>query len=154
MVDRELDDRTAPRWVAPAFLVAVLAVLPWIGYLAATLPRTVRIHDRTAWVGFDVGLVLLLGLTSFLAWRGRPRVALAAVATATMLVMDAWFDVLTSRRGVEREIASGMAVVELTLAGICLWISFHAAAVTRRRYEYLERRHRMRRDSLVDDPPE
>jgi hypothetical protein len=154
MADREPDDRTVPRWVAPAFLVAVLVILPWTGYLAATLPRTARIYDRTAWVGFDIALAILLGLTSLLAWRGRPRVALAAVATATMLVMDAWFDVLTSRRGIDRDVAIAMAVAELTLAGICLWIAFHAAAVTRRRYQYLERRHRARQDGVVAKPPE
>jgi hypothetical protein len=154
MADREPSDRTVPRWVAPAFLLAAFATVPWIGYLAATLPRTARIHERTAWVGFDIGLVLLLALTGFLAWRGRPRVALAAVATATMLVMDAWFDVLTSRRGVDRDVAIGLGVLELTLAGVCLWISLHAAAVTRRRYEYLERRDRRRRDRVVAEPPE
>jgi hypothetical protein len=134
------EDRTVPGWVAPGFMLAVLCTIPWTAYLAATLPRTIRVYDRTAWVGFDIGLVIMMGLTGWLAWRGRPRVALAAVATATMLVVDAWFDVLTSRHGIDREIAGAMAIVELSLAGTCLWIAFHASAVVRRRFEYLERR--------------
>jgi hypothetical protein len=133
--------RTAPAWVAPLFATAAVVIVPWIVYLAVSLPRTVRVHDRAAWVGFDIGLVLILGVTAYLAWRGRPRVALAAVATSTMLVVDAWFDVLTSRDGLDRVVAVGMSLVELTLAAICLWIAMHATEVVRRRMQALARRH-------------
>jgi len=129
--DRRQRLRPVPQWVAPAFALFAVLLLPWIGYLAATLPYTARVHDRTAWVGFDIALMIMLALTAFLAWRGIAKVLLAATATATMLVVDAWFDVMTSRRGRELDQALLLAVVELTLAGVCLWIALHAASVVR-----------------------
>jgi hypothetical protein len=109
-------------------------------YLAASLPATSRVHDRVAWVGFDVGEVIMLSVTAYLAWSGKPKVALAATALATMLVVDAWFDVNTSTAGAERDMALGFAVLEVSLAAVSLWIAFHAAAVARRRIEELARR--------------
>ena len=124
---------TVPSWVAPAFAFAAIVAVPWIVYLAFTLPHTERVYDRTAWVGFDIGLVIMLGWTAFLAWRGQPKVALTATATATMLVVDAWFDVLTSRSGADRVTALALSVVEIGLAIVCVWIAFHAASVVRTR---------------------
>jgi hypothetical protein len=125
--------RPVPGWVAPGFAIAAIATVPWIAYLALTLPQTVRLYDRTAWIGFDVGLVIMLSLTAFLAWRGQLRVALAAIATATMLVVDAWFDVLTSKHGADLVTALVLAVVELSIAAVCVWIALHAASVVRAR---------------------
>jgi hypothetical protein len=115
-----------PGWVAPVFAGAAVITIPWIVFLGFTLPPTQRIYDRTAWVGFDIGLVIMLGLTAYLAWRRRPSVALAATATATLLVVDAWFDVLTSRHGIDRETALALAVVELTVAAGCVWTATRA----------------------------
>ena len=129
-----------PSWVAPTFAFCAVVTVPWIVYLAITLPHSQRVHDRTAWVGFDIGLVIMLSLTAFLAWRGQPKVALAAIATATMLVVDAWFDVLTSQRGSAQLMAVVLAVVEIGLAIVCVWIAFHAAAVVRTRMADLLRR--------------
>lgn len=139
--------RMVPKWVAPAFALFALVTVPWIFYLAASLPDLVRVHDRAAWVGFDIGLVAMLTLTAVCAWRGSTRVALASTATATMLVVDVWFDVWTSQRSADLEIALAMSVVELSLAGICLWITLHTAAVVSRRIAYLARRARL------DDQP-
>jgi hypothetical protein len=129
-----------PRWVAAGFAVAAFCLVPWLVFLAATLPESVRIDDRLAWVGFDVGLVIVLGATAYLAWRGRPRVALAATALATMLVVDAWFDVNTSQTGMEKQVAIGFAAVELSLAGVSLWIALHAVSIVRQRLDDLARR--------------
>jgi hypothetical protein len=138
-VDEQVDERAVPRWVAPAFALSAAAIVPWIVYLALSLPHTIRVHDRTAWVGFDIGLVGMLALTAFLAWRGQPRVALAATATATMLVVDAWFDVWTSQRGADRDLALVMTFVEVGLAAVCTWLALHAATVVRRRIAALAR---------------
>jgi hypothetical protein len=114
--------------------------VPWVAFLAASLPATSRVNDRLAWVGFDVGEVVMLAVTAYLAWRGKAKVALAATALATMLVVDAWFDVNTSTAGAERDMALGFAVLEVSLAGVSLWIAVHAASVARRRLEDLARR--------------
>ncbi len=143
-VDDQIETRAVPRWVAPAFALCAVVTVPWIVYLAFSLPNTVRVHDRAAWVGFDIALMAMLGLTAFLAWRGQARVALAAIATATMLVVDAWFDVWTSKRGADRDLAFAMTFVELGLAALCVWLAVHAAAVVRRRISVLARRSRGR----------
>lgn len=89
-----------PFWIAPVFGLLAAVTVPWTAYLAVVLPGHADAPNyRSAWVGFDIGLVLALSATAYLAWRGRRQVALAATATATLLVVDAWFD---GRAGIER----------------------------------------------------
>jgi hypothetical protein len=118
-----------PRWAGPAFAVLAIGTVPWIVFLAVTLPRHATVvHYRGVWVGFDLALVFVLATTAVLAWRGRPQVTIAATATATMLFVDAWFDVLTTPRGGGRWLSLLLAAgVEIPLAAICLWIAVHAS---------------------------
>jgi hypothetical protein len=118
--------RIAPWWVGPVFGLGALALIPWMAYLGMTLPSTERIPERTAWIGFDVGLMIMLGLTGLLAHRRSIRLAQASMATATMLVVDAWFDIFTSGGGSALTQALQLAVVEVALAAVCVWISLHA----------------------------
>ncbi|GHJ15705.1 MULTISPECIES: hypothetical protein [unclassified Micromonospora] len=138
-VDEAARVRPAPRWVAPTFVALAVLTLPWIGYLAFTLPRhQVTVHYRAAWVGFDLGLVALLGLTAWHAYRGNRQVVLAAAATATMLAVDAWFDVTTTPPGPDLVVSVVLAVlVELPLAGVCLWIARHGDRMVQRRLRQL-----------------
>jgi hypothetical protein len=118
-----------PRWVAPVFAVLAIGTVPWVVYLAVTLPRHATFaHYRGVWVGFDLALIAVLATTAVLAWQGRPRVTMAATAAATMLFVDAWFDVLTTPRGGERWLAIALAgVAEVPLALICLWIALRSS---------------------------
>lgn len=101
---------------------SAIALLPWIWYLAATLPAR---HDadqwRVAWVGFDAGLVALFALGCWLSWR-RHRVAVPVLAaTATMLFCDAWFDILLDWTAPDRGLSVLTAVAaELPLAAVLL----------------------------------
>jgi hypothetical protein len=131
-----------PAWVAPVFAACAFMLVPWIGYLAATLPHTERVYARVPWVGFDIGLMIALTTTAILAWRGSARVALVATATATMLTIDAWFDVTGSVRDDERSRALASAVGELILAAVCLWIAHHATEVVRTHIRDLVRKRR------------
>jgi hypothetical protein len=124
--------RLAPWWVGPVFGIGALSLIPWMAYLGVTLPSTERISERTAWIGFDVGLMIMLGLTAILAHRHSIRLAQASMATATMLVVDAWFDIFTSGGGSALAQALQLAVVEVALAGVCVWISLHAGTVAGR----------------------
>jgi hypothetical protein len=121
--------RLAPWWVGPVFAIGALALIPWMVYLGVTLPSTERISERTAWIGFDVGLMAMLGLTAVLAHRRSVRLAHASMATATMLAVDAWFDIFTSGGGSALVQALQLAVVEFSLAGLCVWISLHAGTL-------------------------
>jgi hypothetical protein len=76
---------------------AAAVLMPWIVYLAITLPRrNIDLHYRAAWVGFDCLLVFVIIRTAYMAFRVDQRVQFAAIATATLLIVDAWFDVTTS----------------------------------------------------------
>jgi hypothetical protein len=130
-----------PRWVAPLFAVLGLVMVPWTIYLGMTLPEQARTHNyRVAWVGFDLLLLVALLVTAYTAWRGRQLVGLIAAATATLLVVDAWFDVTTSRRTDVQTAMLLALLVELPLAVTCAWIALHVDQVVARRLLQLARR--------------
>lgn len=132
---------TSPRWVAPVFAVLGAATVPWTVYLAMTLPAHMSTHHyRLTWVGFDTMLIVVLLATAFLAARGNRLVGLLATITATMLVLDAWFDVNTSNRADRPAAILSAVLVELPLAAICGWIALHVDHVIERRLRRLARR--------------
>jgi hypothetical protein len=105
------------------FLGAALVLVPWLGWLAISLPcRYLSRHWGIAWAGFDAGLALALASTGFAALRQAPWLDRAAVATATLLAADAWFDVLTSR-GARALAASEALAIELPLALLCIRVA-------------------------------
>ncbi|MFR0359246.1 hypothetical protein [Streptomyces sediminimaris] len=98
-----------------------LALLPWLYVLATGLPATATAaHWPVAWVGLDALEALGLIATGLLAARGDRRRALAAAATATLLVVDAWFDTTTAAPGGDFASAVALALgAELPLAALC-----------------------------------
>ena len=89
--------RREARSAARLFAAAGLFLVPWIVFLAVTLPgRDVDRHYNLAWVGFDLFLAFAVIRTAWFAFRIDPRVQLPAAATATLLMVDAWFDMTTS----------------------------------------------------------
>ena len=113
------------RWVVLLFSLGALVLLPWVVVLVFELPSAHRAaHWDIAWAGFDVGLALVLGAVAVTALRRSPWFEGAATAAATLLFVDAWFDVLTASSGAELALAIGEAVlVELPLAVICLLLA-------------------------------
>lgn len=77
-------------------LVACCAGLgAWIVYLAISMPTGYRSKAwSAAWVGFDILLLLALTGTMVAAMLGRQIVIMLAVFTATLLLCDAWFDIV------------------------------------------------------------
>ena len=125
-----------PRWVAPAFTIFAFGTIVWTVYLAWTLPQHAHTrHYRLAWVGFDVGLAVLLIATAWLAWRGNRHVGMTATALATVLLVDAWFDVVTAPRGELTDAVLEAVLAELPLAIMCLWIARHVDRVIERRLQ-------------------
>jgi hypothetical protein len=115
-----------PRWVALLLGFVALFLIPWTLYLTFTLPsRHVTDHYDLAWVVFDIALAVAFAATAWAAVRRvRWLVPLAAV-TGTMLLCDAWFDVVTSHTGGEIAEAALEAVFgELPLAALCAYIVF------------------------------
>jgi hypothetical protein len=146
--------RPVPRWVAPVFAVLGAATIPWTVHLAMSLPQQARTHNyRVSWVGFDVLLIAALLATAYFAWRGWRHVGVLAAATATMLVVDAWFDVTTSRRADLGSAVLSAVLVELPLAVVCGWIALHVDQVIERRLQqFAQRAARVRtRPAAADD---
>jgi hypothetical protein len=135
--------RAVARWIMPVYALLALAIVPWIIWLAWSLPeRSVSAHYRLAWVGFDVLLCGALARTAYLAWRRSPFLVNVASATAALLVVDAWFDVTTSPGGHDLLVSTVLALlVELPLAVMSLLLAGRAqveiartGAVNRRRW--------------------
>jgi hypothetical protein len=109
----------------PLFLgAAALVLVPWIAWLAISLPcRYLSRHWGIALAGFDTVLATTLALTCVAALRRAPWLDRAAVAAATLLAADAWFDVVTSRGAAALALATTEAIaVELPVALLCLWL--------------------------------
>jgi hypothetical protein len=118
---RSLRGEGSRRLIAACFAVAAVVLVPWIVALGFVLPATHRSsHWNLAWVGFDVMLGVALASVALSAWRRSPWFEGAAIAAATLLVVDAWFDVLTSSTTAELGTALVEAVfVELPIAVAC-----------------------------------
>ena len=125
--------RPAP-WVVPLFMLSAIVLVPWVVFLARALPAThAAAHWDIAWAGFDFGLALLLLAVAISAWRRSPWLEGAATAAATLLVVDAWFDILTSSTQLELAVAICEAMlVELPLAVLCFLLARDAERVLRR----------------------
>jgi hypothetical protein len=118
-----------PPWAALAFLFCAVVLIPWTAFLFATLPAHYTAnHWGVAWGGFDVGLGIALASTAVLVARRSPFAEVTATVTGTLLVCDAWFDVLTSRG--TSDVAQALAdafLVELPLAALCFWMASNFA---------------------------
>ena len=117
---------TLREWVILLFGAAGLGLVVWTIWLAGTLrPTHQSPHWDIAWSGFDSALTLLFLLTAVAAWRRSPWVGVAAGATGTLLVTDAWFDVILSNDSDELRTALALAAVaELPAAAVCFWIAY------------------------------
>jgi hypothetical protein len=115
-------------WIAPVYLAMAALMIPWIVVLTQTLPdRAISANYRIAWVGFDVILALALLRTAWLTYKRSPFLVNVASATATLLVVDAWFDVTTSPGGDELATAVAAALlVELPLAALSIALARRA----------------------------
>jgi len=121
------------RWIPPLLACAALALVPWAIWLTTVLPsHEVAEHWDLAWGGLDLMLAAALLATAVAAWRGSTFVEASASCAGTLLVVDAWFDLLTSS-GRDLTYAIVLAVVaELPLAAVCLWIVLDSENFARR----------------------
>ncbi|WP_206502342.1 hypothetical protein [Streptomyces chrestomyceticus] len=103
-------------WAGRVLTGAGLALLPWMGYLAGTLPPT----EAAAWVALDAVEAACLLVAGTRLMNGRSGHRAAAAAAAVLLVTDAYVDVVTAGPGSELLGAVAMAVgAELPLAALC-----------------------------------
>jgi hypothetical protein len=116
------------RRVAPLLVLVAIALGPWTLYLTYSLPaRHVARHYDLAWVGFDIALLLAFAVTGVCAYRATKWLVPAAAVTGTMLLCDAWFDIVTSAGGGERlEAVLEATFGELPLAVLCAYVIWDA----------------------------
>jgi hypothetical protein len=110
------------RIVLMVIIACCITLAAWTGVLAATLPGYYRSGDwRGAWVGFDIALLAALAATGWAAWRGRQVLIICLIVLATLLLCDAWFDVVLDLRtpGFQLSLLSAVAI-ELPLAGLAI----------------------------------
>lgn len=97
LVDRPLAGSRPPKQRLLLLVVTgvgAVLLLPWIAYLAASLPRSHSVHSwNVAWVGFDVVLAVCFGCTGWWLLQRRQVAILGLTVTATLLFCDTWFDV-------------------------------------------------------------
>jgi hypothetical protein len=117
---------TLREWIVPVFGLIGLGLVPWAIWLSASLPPQHLTHRwDLAWTGFDIGLAACFVGTAIAAWRRSPWVAAFAAATGTLLVADAWFDVILESHSDELRVSILTAVLgELPAAAFCFWIAY------------------------------
>ncbi|MFJ2741783.1 hypothetical protein ACIO3O_19215 [Streptomyces sp. NPDC087440] len=102
-------------WQSRLLTLTGLALLPWMGYLAATLPPA----EAAAWIALDTLEAACLLAAGRRIREGLPA-RLPATGAALLLAADACTDLLTSAPGTELAAALAMAVcAELPLAALC-----------------------------------
>jgi hypothetical protein len=129
----ELEQKSVPTpgssWKWDAVLVFIvgscIVLAAWIGVLAVTLPTFYHTGTwRGAWVGFDIGLLAAFAATGWTAWRRRQLLIVCLVVLATLLVCDAWFDVVLDAH-TSSFLASVLSavLVELPLAALAIFMA-------------------------------
>ena len=95
-------------------------------------------------------LLVALASSGYFALRRSRYLATAATATTTLLIVDAWFDVLTSPPAQRVESVAMALLLELPLAAVCAWLSHHTQQLTERRVILLLRRKPKTKDTGAD----
>jgi hypothetical protein len=110
--------RRIREWLA---LCAAIALIPWTVYLGLSLPQSYSAqHWQLTWVGFDVLLLAFMIATAVLGFANHRLLTLFAFTTGVLLVCDAWFDVLTAKRGDVALSVLAAVMGELPLAAVLI----------------------------------
>jgi predicted membrane protein len=111
--------------VIAVFAVVGIGLLPWTVWLSTSLASHHVTHRwDLAWTGFDIGLALLFLATVIAAYRRSVWVAALASALGTMLIVDAWFDIVLESHADELRQSIMLAIfAELPAAAFCFWIA-------------------------------
>ena len=77
------------------FMGGCVVLAAWIALLMVTLPKNYHsTHWRGAWVGFDFALLGAFAVTAWASWRERQLLIMCLTVTGTLLLCDAWFDLM------------------------------------------------------------
>jgi hypothetical protein len=128
------------RLVIAVTAISAIVLVPWTIWLSLTLPSVHRAREwRTAWVGFDILLIVALMATAWAGWHRRQVVIGLLIVSATLLTSDAWFDVmLSSGRSVRAGSVLTALLIELPLAAFFLYTAYRIMRATAAAMWHLE----------------
>jgi len=111
--------------VAVGIGAVVVGLLGWTAYLAATLPHHYNARNwDVMWVGFDIALSAVLAVAAWAAWFRRRVMVVTALVAGTLLLCDAWFDVLSSFGNSDAWLTLLTALAgEIPLAVFLFWLA-------------------------------
>jgi hypothetical protein len=128
-LEQESSPLAGPAWrryAIIAFTVGACVFLAiWIAVLALSLPAFYHTGSwRGAWVGFDIAELVMFAATGWAAWRRRQILIICLIVLATLLLCDAWFDVvLDERTGAFLASLLSALLVEVPLAVIAILLA-------------------------------
>jgi hypothetical protein len=112
-------------------VIASFSLFGWVIYLLNALPGSYRAeHWNVAWVGYDLGMSITWLGTSWALWKRRQAAIPGAMISGTFLMVDAWFDVVTSNPGWDFRLALFLALI-LEIPTALLLFRFSRNAVRR-----------------------
>ncbi|MFB7630385.1 hypothetical protein ACFC0M_05465 [Streptomyces sp. NPDC056149] len=112
--------RRARRWQGRILTAAGLALLPWLGYLAGTLPPA----QAAPWIALDALEAAALLTAGTRLRRADPRHTAPTTIAAILLLADVYLDLSTAAPGPALATAVLMAAaVELPLTALCAWLA-------------------------------
>jgi hypothetical protein len=120
-------------------IAAPLVLLPWIVYLAMSLPdHYVARNWAAAWVGFDIFLLAMFALTAVFGLLRRQLLLLTGFGTGLLLLCDAWFDVMTAAPDDRPAAITSALLVELPVAVLLISGTLRLVRVAALRFWLLE----------------
>lgn len=113
------------RRIALVLIVASLTISGIIIFLSIDLPYTYRATNwNLAWAGFDVLLLLTILLTLWALFNHKQIAIIASSMAGTILVIDTWFDIITSQPGRDFYVALATGLLlEMPFALTLFWFS-------------------------------
>jgi hypothetical protein len=117
---------TRARWLPAVLVIAALVLIPSLVVVVTVVPPIqVAHHLRLAWTGLDVCEFLGLAATGIALDRRSPAVTVPATITGTLLLCDAWINIIPTT-GMARAEAVVLAFAEVPMAALSLWVAARA----------------------------
>ena len=109
------------KWTAFVYILFSVILIPWTVYLSINLPtRHLSSHWDVSWAGLDIAIIAALASTGFLAYMKSKWIIVAAAVAGSLLIVDAWFDVMSVRGGIQFDESLLLALfIEVPLAILC-----------------------------------
>lgn len=116
-----------PTWVTKVYIMLAAVLLPWTIYIGLSLPsRHLSVNWDVSWTGLDIGIIIALLATGLLAYHRSIWVVIAAASAGSLLLVDAWFDVLSEHSVAMFHQALIVAFVfEIPLAAMSYYLAGH-----------------------------